>query len=70
MILQLNPPLPVNTPLGLGVAHVIIDYGIDFNSVFVVFLDSGEVKHFSSEQLRRTDNLTFDIDTKLTVKTL
>ncbi len=41
-ILQLNPPLPVVTPKGDGYAHVLIDYGSEFNLLWVVFLDDSE----------------------------
>ena len=52
MMLQLNPPIPVETPLGEGWAHLVIDYSLDFNSVWVVFLsDSGMIKHFDSNDL-------------------
>ena len=29
MILQLNPPLPLETPKGKAWAHFIIDYGLE-----------------------------------------
>jgi hypothetical protein len=45
-LLQLNPPLPVlaRTVDGLwskGWAHVLIDYGIDADLLWVVFFDAG-----------------------------
>ena len=61
-MLQLNPPIPVQTPLGEGWAQVVIDYSPDFNTVWIVFLiDSGEVKHFDSNDLRVCGNETFGI---------
>jgi len=27
MIVQLNPPVPVLTPKGSGITHLVIDYG-------------------------------------------
>lgn len=41
MILQLDPPLPVVTPKGAGLAHLVIDYGAEAHLVWVVFLDEG-----------------------------
>lgn len=35
-ILQLNPPLHVITPLGEGFAKLVIDYGPDLNTIWVV----------------------------------
>ena len=39
MITQLNPPLPLDTPKGSGLAHFVIDYGPEANLVWVVFMD-------------------------------
>lgn len=39
MILQLNPPLPLETPKGKGLAHFIIDYGIESDLYWVCFQD-------------------------------
>ncbi len=33
MMLQLNPPIPVETPKGRGVAQVLIDYGLEHNLI-------------------------------------
>jgi len=39
MITQLNPPLPLETAKGSGMAHFVIDYGPEANLVWVVFMD-------------------------------
>lgn len=52
MILQLNPTIEVNTPLGDGEAMFIIDYGINTNTVWIVRLDGGVMKHFYSDDIR------------------
>lgn len=39
MITQLNPPLPLSTPKGPGLAHFLIDYGPEASLLWVVFLD-------------------------------
>lgn len=41
MITQLNPPLPLETPKGPGLAHFVIDYGPEAHLLWVVFLDEG-----------------------------
>jgi hypothetical protein len=40
MLTQLNPPLPLETPKGPGLAHFVIDYGPESHLLWVVFLDS------------------------------
>jgi hypothetical protein len=39
MITQLNPPLPMHTPKGDGLAHFVIDYGPETDLLWVVFMD-------------------------------
>ena len=39
MIKQLNPPLPLETPKGAGLAHFVIDYGPEADLIWVVFMD-------------------------------
>jgi len=52
VMLQLNPTIDVNTPLGDGEALFIIDYGINVNTVWIVRLEKGVVKHFYSDDIR------------------
>jgi len=52
MILQLNPTIDVATPIGEGTAIMIIDYGIDVNTVWIVRFSGGEVKHVLSDDIR------------------
>jgi hypothetical protein len=52
MICQLNPTIDVNTPLGDGEALFLIDYGVNVNTVWVVRLEGGHVKHFYSDDIR------------------
>jgi hypothetical protein len=40
MLVQLNPPLPLETPKGSGWAHFIIDYGPESALLWVVFMDA------------------------------
>jgi hypothetical protein len=59
MLLQLDPPLPVDTPKGKGLAHVLIDYGVDYDLLFVVFIDeTGECWTFRNPEIRGVENLT------------
>jgi hypothetical protein len=58
-ILQLNPAIPVVTPKGDGYAHALIDYGAEFNLLWVVFLDdSGECWTYDNSQIRAQKNVT------------
>lgn len=52
MILELRNRITVDTPLGDGDAMFIIDYGLDVNTVWVVRLNGGQVKHFYSDDIR------------------
>jgi hypothetical protein len=59
MILQLNPPLPVITPRGSGLAHLVIDYGPEAHLLWTVFLDdSAECWTFPNPQIRAAKNIT------------
>lgn len=59
MLLQLNPPLPMSTPKGDGLAHAMIDYGIEHDLCWVVFLDeSAEVWTFKNQDVRALKNMT------------
>ena len=52
MMLQLNPTIDVQTPLGDGEAFFIVDYGVNVNTVWVCRMAGGEVKHFYSDDVR------------------
>lgn len=51
-LLQLNPTIPVATPLGDGDALVLIDYGPDTNTCWLVRYPGGIVKHVWSDDVR------------------
>lgn len=57
-MLQLNPPIPVKTPKGKGLAHVLIDYGPEFDLFWVCFLDNGECWTYSNKEIRSQENVT------------
>lgn len=58
-MLQLNPPLPVITPKGPGMAHVLLDYGIEADLVWVVFQQDGQCWSWRNQDVRAQDNVTF-----------
>ena len=61
MLLQLDPPLPVTTPKGKGLAYVLIDYGPEHDLLWVVFQDeNGEVWTFSNKEIRAQTNITMN----------
>lgn len=51
MIHEFRTPIAVRTPHGDGDAILFIDYGLNVNSVWVVRLYGGEVKHYYSDQI-------------------
>ena len=40
MLVQLSPPLHMETPKGPGLAHFVIDYGPESDLQWVVFMDA------------------------------
>jgi len=58
-MLQLNPPLPMNTPKGEGFAHFLIDYGPESDLYWTVMItETGEIWTFSNRQVRASKNIT------------
>ncbi len=55
-MLQLDPPLPVTTPKGPALAHVLIDYGAEHDLVWVCFQDNGECWCWRNQDIRATTN--------------
>lgn len=63
MILQLSPTIYVSTPLGMGHAIFIIDYGMHQNTCWVVALqDDGVVKHFDCNDIILATNYTYGLN--------
>ncbi len=58
MIHEFKTPIPVHTPHGEGDALLLIDYGIDVNTVWLVRLKGGVVLHYLSEDIRVYGNPT------------
>ncbi|GAB2561917.1 hypothetical protein [Dyella jejuensis] len=58
-MLQLDPPLPLNTPKGEGMAHVLIDYGPESDLYWTVFITkTGEIWTFANREVRASKNIT------------
>jgi hypothetical protein len=59
VILRLDPPLPLSTPKGPALAYFLIDYGLDYDLMFVCFIDATrECWTFRSPEIRAVENLT------------
>ena len=57
MILQLNPTIAVQCKDHQeGEALFVIDYGLNINSVWIVRLAGGQIKHFYSDDILVYDN--------------
>ena len=52
MIYEFKTPIAVATPHGDGDAMLFIDYGLNVNSVWVVRLNGGIIKHYYSDDIR------------------
>ncbi|WP_426271727.1 hypothetical protein ACN9MB_10230 [Dyella kyungheensis] len=58
-MLQLNPPLPMNTPKGEGFAHILTDYGPESDLYWTVMItETGEIWTFSNREVRASKNIT------------
>lgn len=59
MLLQLNPPLPLVTPKGIALAHLVIDYGPEADLMWVCFQDqTGECWTWCNRDVRIQANAT------------
>ncbi|MBC7712956.1 MAG: hypothetical protein H7177_06440 [Rhizobacter sp.] len=59
MITQLNPQIPMDTPKGPGLATFLIDYGMEHDLYWVVFIDeSRECWTLSNRDVRVQQNLS------------
>lgn len=57
-ILQLNPPIAVETIKGKGYANFLIDYGLESDLYWIVFQDSGEIWTWSNKDIVLQKNIT------------
>ena len=62
MLTQLQPQIWIQTPKGRALAVAIIDYGPDWNLLWVAFdQKTGESWCWSNEQVRADKNITLGI---------
>jgi hypothetical protein len=61
MIHELRQPIEVNTPLGDGLAIIVIDYGAWVNTCWVVVLTTGQIKHFDANLVTVKPNGAYSI---------
>jgi hypothetical protein len=60
-MMQLNPSIPVSTPVGNGYAFMVIDYGEDHHLLWTVAIDqTGEIWTYSNPHVRVRPNVTMD----------
>ena len=59
-MLQLNPPLPVVTPKGKAMAHILIDYGPEHDLIWTCFQLDGEIWCWRNQDVRAEKNTTFN----------
>lgn len=58
-MIRIDPPLPLETPKGKGLAYFIIDYGIDHDLLWVVFLnETRECWTFKNSQIKIVENFS------------
>lgn len=59
MFTQLQPPIPMQTPKGEGLAYGVIDYGPDYDLLWVVFDNTtGECWTWGNPKVRGVKNIT------------
>lgn len=58
-MLRLDPPIPLDTPRGSALAHVLIDYGAECDLLWVCFQDNkGECWTWNNAQVRARNNVS------------
>lgn len=58
LIIRLDPPIPVSTPRGDGLAIFLRDYGIEHDDYWTVVLSNGEFWTFNNREIRADKNYT------------
>jgi hypothetical protein len=64
MIHEFNLPVEVETDLGIGIVWYVKYNGVHMNDEYTVILKTGEVRHFTTTQIRITKNYTYNINTE------
>jgi len=66
---RIDPPIWLDTPKGCGLAHFVIDYGVELSLHWVVAIhDTGEVWCFTNEDIRFCKNYTLNRRTEWPLK--
>jgi len=61
MIVQINPPLPLDTPKGKSWAHFVIDYGMEHDLLWVCFqTETGECWTWNNKDIKIEKNITYN----------
>lgn len=61
-MLEFKKPIPLITPHGEGYAIYVSNSGMLENDVWtVVLIETGEIKHYNTSQLKVSKNGTFEI---------
>jgi hypothetical protein len=64
-MMQLDPPIPVDTPKGPAMAVILLDYGPDYDLMWVTFIDdTGECWTWKNSDIRGIKNVTLGRRTK------
>lgn len=59
LILQLNPAIPMTCPKGKGFAHFLLDYGMESDLYWVIFItDTAEIWTYANHEVRAGKNIT------------
>lgn len=62
MMIQLKPPIPFRTSKGNGLAHVLIDYGIEYDLLWITIMDdTGEVWTLNNSEVRGYKNVSYGV---------
>lgn len=60
MLLQLDPPIPLDTPRGAALAHLVVDYGVEHNLMWTCAIDAtGECWTFANPEIRFQKNISY-----------
>jgi hypothetical protein len=58
VILQLDPMIEMTCPRGSGRAAFLIDYGLEGQNLWIIFLDNGEIWTYPNHEVRLKQNIT------------
>jgi hypothetical protein len=61
MIHEFRNPIPVNTPLGDGMAIYVVSSGSFANDIWTIALNNRKMRHFRIDQITIDKNATWNI---------